>query len=185
MYTQLLATLGVIVGYFVVFSLVRKLIRSLGQVKRVPAQRVIYINKYFNGLCIFTALVMISLIWSVDYSNLMLFASSIFAIVGVALFAQWSILSNVTSSIIIFFAFPARIGHRIRILDDEETIIGEIVEITFFQVLLRGENGETIAYPNNLLLQKPVIIVGNGRDTPENGDGASNPKTRIEPFRLP
>jgi small-conductance mechanosensitive channel len=177
-YTQLLATLGVIAGYFVLFGLVRKLIRSLGQVKKVPVQRVIYINKYFNGLCIFTALVMISLIWSVDYSNLMLFASSLFAIVGVALFAQWSILSNVTSSIIIFFAFPARIGHRIRIIDDEETIVGEIVEITFFQVLLRGENGETIAYPNNLLLQKPVIILGNG-----NGNDA--PKPRIEPFKLP
>ncbi|UTW13411.1 mechanosensitive ion channel domain-containing protein [Marinobacterium rhizophilum] len=178
MYTQLLATLGVILGYFVVFGLVRKLIRSLGQVKRVPAQRVIYINKYFNGLCIFTTLVLVSLIWSVDYSNLMLFASSIFAIVGVALFAQWSILSNVTSSIIIFFAFPARIGHRIRILDDEETIIGEIVEITFFQVLLRGEKGETIAYPNNLLLQKPVILLSNGNSN-------DSPKSRIEPFKLP
>lgn len=178
MYTQLLATLGVIAGYFVLFGLVRKLIRSLGQVKKVPVQRVIYINKYFNGLCIFTALVMISLIWSVDYSNLMLFASSLFAIVGVALFAQWSILSNVTSSIIIFFAFPARIGHRIRIIDDEETIVGEIVEITFFQVLLRGENGETIAYPNNLLLQKPVIILANDHSN-------SAPKPRIEPFKLP
>jgi hypothetical protein len=50
--------------------------------------------------------------------------------------------------------------------------------LTFFQVLLRGENGETIAYPNNLLLQKPVIILGNG-----NGNAA--PKTRIEPFKLP
>ncbi|GGO85492.1 hypothetical protein GCM10011348_34150 [Marinobacterium nitratireducens] len=165
MYTQILATTGVAIGYFVVSHLIRKLVVSLGQIKKVPPQRMAYISKYFSGLCLVAAVVIVSLIWSLDYGNLMLFASSIFAIVGVALFAQWSILSNVTSSVIIFFSFPARIGHRIRILDDDETIVGEIVEITLFQVLLRGANGDTISYPNNLLLQKPVIILGDGTDT--------------------
>ncbi|MFC6672808.1 mechanosensitive ion channel domain-containing protein [Marinobacterium aestuariivivens] len=172
MYTQILATTGIIIGYFVVSHLIRRLMLSLASAKKVPLQRVAYISKYFNGLSLFAAVVMVSLIWSIDYGNLMLFASSIFAIVGVALFAQWSILSNVTSSVIIFFTFPARIGHRIRILDDEETLIGEIVEITLFQVLLRGDNGETISYPNNLLLQKPVIIVNDRVTLPQaEGDG--------------
>ncbi|NVK44550.1 MAG: mechanosensitive ion channel [Oceanospirillaceae bacterium] len=166
MYTQILATAGVIIGYFIVSHLIRKLIVSLGQIKKVPIQRMAYVSKYFSGLVLVVAVVMVSLIWSLDYGNLMLFASSIFAIVGVALFAQWSILSNVTSSVIIFFTFPARIGHRIRILDDDETIVGEIVEITLFQVLLKGQNGDTISYPNNLLLQKPVVIVKEAAEPP-------------------
>ena len=83
-------------------------------------------------------------------------ASSVFAVIGVALFAQWSILSNVTSSLIIFFTFPAKVGDRIRVPDHENPVEGVIKEITLFQVELRDKDNNPIFYPNNLLLQKPV-----------------------------
>lgn len=157
--TQILSTIGVLVGYILVYGMTRKLIRRLGNMKNVPPQRTVYVLKYFNALLIFAAALLISFIWSVDYKGLLVLASSAFAVIGVALFAQWSILGNVTASIVIFFTFPAKIGDRIKIIDGDDTVTGEIVEITLFQVLLKGENDETISYPNSLLLQKPVAKI--------------------------
>ena len=157
--TQIMASLGVIIGYTAVYLLTRKLITRLGVKKNVPPQRTIYVIKYFHGLLVLATTVLISMVWSVDYKGFLVFASSAFAVVGVALFAQWSILSNITASIIIFFTFPARIGDRIKIYDGDDTLVGEIIEISLFQVLLKGEQGETISYPNNQLLQKPVAIL--------------------------
>ena len=77
---------------------------------------------------------------------------------GIALFAQWSILSNITASIIIFFGFPYRLGDRIRVVEaGDEVCEGVIQEISLFHVLLKKENGDQITYPNSLLLQRPVI----------------------------
>ena len=68
-------------------------------------------------------------VWGLDFSRLVVLASSFFAVLGVAMVAQWSILSNITASITIFFAFPYKIGDRIRILDKDDTVTGVITEI--------------------------------------------------------
>lgn len=86
----------------------------------------------------------------------MVFASSVFAVVGVALFAQWSILSNATASVLIFFSFPARVGDCIKVIDGDNSVEGEIVEIALFNTQLKDYYNNTVIYPNNLLLQKPV-----------------------------
>lgn len=94
----------------------------------------------------------------IQYSQLSVFLSSVFAVIGVALFAQWSILSNITSSLIIFFAFPYRVGDVIRIVDKDDDLSGIIEEISLFHVIiLRGD--ALITYPNSLMLQKAVIKV--------------------------
>ena len=78
---------------------------------------------------------------------------------GVALFAQWSILSNITASMIIFFGFPYRVGDRIKILDKDDDMSGIIEEISMFHVILRREDGNIVTYPNTLILQKAVLKV--------------------------
>jgi len=99
----------------------------------------------------------LALIWSVSLSGLLVFASSIFAVIGVALFAQWSILSNLTSSIIIFFSFPSRIGDYIKILDGDNSIEGKIIEIELFHIRILDHDDNIVIYPNNLFMQKPII----------------------------
>jgi small-conductance mechanosensitive channel len=84
------------------------------------------------------------------------FLSSAFAVIGIALFAQWSILSNITASLIIFFAFPYRVGDRIKILDKDDDISGIVDEITLFHVIVRKDD-DLISYPNSLILQKAVV----------------------------
>lgn len=147
----------VLVAYILSSNTVSHLIRELGISKKAAPERAAYISKVFNfaiaSLCTFA----LFFIWGIDYNGILVFGSSLIAITGVALFAQWSILSNLTASIVIFFNYPARIGDSIRIIDGDNSIEGTIVDITMFQVLLEDGDENLVNYPNNLLIQKPFV----------------------------
>lgn len=149
----------IILATYIVFRLLKSILNKVAKQKKVPLKRLFYVQKVFEVLFILTAMVAISFIWSVDLKGISVFASSIFAIIGVALFAQWSILSNITASIIIFFTFPARVGDKIKIIDGDNSVQGIIKEISLFQIELRDDEDNIVLYPNNLLLQKPVVKI--------------------------
>lgn len=161
---QVWLTVAVLLGYVVLRGLSRRFLVALGRRKGVPRERAIYVAKYFNIVLVLAVLTILAMVWGVDFSGMLVLASSVFAVAGVALVAQWSILSNITASVIIFFTFPARIGSYIRVVDGDNSVEGVIHEITLFQILIKGPAGQVISYPNNLLVQKPVVI---GRDAAE------------------
>lgn len=115
--------------------------------------------KYINVLIFILLFFSLLYVWGVDLRDLNLFFSSVFAVIGIALFAIWSVLSNITSGIIMFFSFPFKIGDKIKIHDKEFPIIGIIEDIKAFQMHIRNDDGELVTYPNNLILQKPVSLV--------------------------
>lgn len=159
MSVNIIWTVAVVLLTYIGFRLLKRIISKIARKKEVPAERVFYIQKVFEALFTLAGLVAIAFIWSVDFKGFSVFASSLFAIAGVALFAQWSILSNVTASIIIFFTFPARVGDTIRIIDGDNSVEGKIKEISLFQTEINDQDGNLIIYPNNLLLQKPVVKI--------------------------
>lgn len=150
-------SLGVIFSTYISFRILKRILNKVAQQKKVSIKRLFYIQKVFEILFILLAMITITFIWSVDLKGISVFASSIFAIIGVAMFAQWSILSNITASIIIFFTFPARVGDKIKVIDGDNSVEGVIKEISLFQIELRDSEDNIVLYPNNLLLQKPVI----------------------------
>ena len=85
--------------------------------------------------------------------------SSVFAVIGIALFAIWSILSNITSGVIMFFSFPYKVGDKIKIHDKDYPLEAIIEDIRTFQLILRDDNGDLVTYPNNLILQKAVTLI--------------------------
>ena len=111
-----------------------------------------YISVFFTSL-FFVSLI---LIWGVKTEDLFLTLSSVLTVIGVALFAQWSILSNITSGFIILFSFPFKIGDTIKIHDKDFPIEGEIISIHTFYTLVKTVGGEMVTYPNSLFLQKGV-----------------------------
>lgn len=143
-------------------------IRGLGERKQVLPSRVNYLTKTAN-IALFVVFVFVAcLLLGLGYGEVSLFLSSVFAVIGVALFAQWSILSNITASMVIFFGFPYRVGDRIKITDTDFDLSGTVEEISLFHVLLRTPEGNLITYPNNVILQKPVIKLDRGnRDFPQ------------------
>lgn len=156
---QLSLTLVFLLSYSFVKWMVHKVIYNLGRRKQVPVERIEHVSRYFKILFVFIVLIAIMMVWGVDYRGLFLFASSVLAVIGVALFAQWSILSNITAGVIVFFSFPAKIGDKVEIIDGSNSLKGTILEINIFQLLLEDDKQQKIIYPNSLILQRPIIKV--------------------------
>ncbi|HCA76603.1 MAG TPA: mechanosensitive ion channel protein MscS, partial [Alteromonas sp.] len=76
----------------------------------------------------------------------------------VALFASWSLLSNITSYFVLLFQNSYTKGNFIRIIDGDNYMEGYIADINLFTTRLITKDDEEIAYPNNLVLTRPVII---------------------------
>lgn len=125
------------------------------------------ILKYNNIFIFILFSISIFIIWGVNTDDIFITISSIATVIGVAFFAQWSILSNITSGIIILFSYPFKIGDIIRIHDKDFPIEAELEYISTFYILLKTSEGEIITYPNNLLLQKGISIIMKNHDEKE------------------
>ena len=95
-------------------------------------------------------------IWGVDEQQLLIYISSFLTILGIAFFAQWSILSNITAGIILFVNYPVKIGDKITILEKDHNIDGEIKDIGAFFITLKTDKNEFITVPNSIILQKNI-----------------------------
>jgi small-conductance mechanosensitive channel len=87
------------------------------------------------------------------------FISSVLAILGVGFVAQWSILSNLTASVILFFNHPLRLGDRIRVMDKDFDWTGKVEDISGFYLFMRTDDGKQITIPTNLVIQKGIEIL--------------------------
>lgn len=163
---ELLSSLVTILVVLILKFIFTKAVKKVGKIGDFDKVRTNLIIKYISiALTIITIGVLIP-IWSVNVKDLGAILASVFAVIGVALFAQWSILSNITAGVIIFFSYPFKIGNSIRIFDKEihesEKTGHEIFvieDIRAFHLHLRRSNGEILTYPNNLVLQKGVALV--------------------------
>ncbi len=135
-----------------------KVIRKYGTLTLKSEARTMQIIQVINILINFTCLLALAIIWGVQPQNMWVAMSSIFAVIGVAMFAQWSILSNITAGLIIFFTTPFHIGDEIHILDKDSPIDAVIENILTFHTHLRTLEGELIIIPNSLFLQKIVSV---------------------------
>ncbi|KAF2513925.1 mechanosensitive ion channel domain-containing protein [Flavobacterium foetidum] len=156
---EILASIILIAILVVLRMVVAKLIRRFAASSQLFEHRTNLIIKYINILMNILVTTSLIVIWGVETQDIFITISSIATVIGVAMFAQWSILSNVTSGMILFFSFPFRIGDTIKIHDKDFPIEAEIEDINTFHVSLRTKEGERIIFPNNLLLQKGISIV--------------------------
>lgn len=141
-----------------------KLVRKFAKSTHIIENRTNLVIKYFHLLINILAVIALIIIWGVSSKEIIASITSVATVIGVAgvvMIAQWSILSNITSGVILFFSFPFKIGDMIQILDKDFPIIGEIEDIGAFHVTLKNKEGETVIYPNNLFFQKGVSILPN------------------------
>lgn len=156
---QLLLTLLTVLIAIILRLLAFKIVRKYATISVNLASRIEPVLRAISIIIKSLAFVVIITIWGVDKQNVVVALSSVFAVIGVALFAQWSILSNITAGLIIFFNSPFTIGDKIRILDKDFPTEAIIIHIKTFYTHLRTEDGTLHVYPNNLLLQKGIALV--------------------------
>lgn len=132
-------------------------LRKLAVKQKVGELGIAFALRSLNSVLFIAYGLLVLGVFGLDFSDVEVLLSSVFAVVGVAFFAQWSILSNITASSIIFFSFPYRVGDWVQVIEKDIDVIGLIEDISLFHVLIRNVRGELITYPNNLILQKPVL----------------------------
>ncbi len=126
----------------------------------IEPHRVKVILNLFNLFYFLVTFFFILGIFGIDVKQIGVFASSILAVLGVGFFAQWSMLSNITASVILFFFHPMRIGHTIKIIDKEYDLTGEVKNITAFYVQLYIKEGDReIRIPNTVILYKGIELI--------------------------
>ncbi len=156
---KIISSAIVLIVFFVFRIVVGIIVRGIGKSKKILVSRAKIVARYFSVSLFLLTLLIVGFIFGIDIDDLVVVFSSVFAVIGLALFASWSILSNVTSGIILFFSFPYKIGDKIKIHDKEFEIEAVIEDIRSYQIHLRKDNGDLVTYPNSMLLQKAVTLI--------------------------
>ena len=154
---QLLLTFGLLIVTVIIKLVSRKSVNRFLNRFDFDTKRKRIVHRIINlFLFIFVTVSLIS-IWNIDQKDLIVFLTSVVTVLGIAFFAQWSILSNITSSLILFFNHPLKIGQNIRVLDKEYDVEGKLIDISFFFIYIRNEEGYLITIPTSVALQKTMV----------------------------
>ena len=149
-----IALLGIIVVRIIVYRLVLRRFNKAG----FHYDRRKLIRRIMDFFALFLILVSLVGIWRVNGSQILTYLASVFTVLGVALFAQWSLLSNITAGIILYFNHPMKFGDTVSILDKDNPIVGKVDDITYFFIHIRDEKGEVYILSNTEMIQKMTIV---------------------------
>jgi small-conductance mechanosensitive channel len=152
-HTAILIAFVIIVKLFAGKAVNRILVRLENDLKRKKITM-----RIINLFSLIFMIIGLAAIWNIDRSQLMVFITSLITVLGIAFFAQWSILSNITSSLILFFNHPVKIGQRIRVLDREYEVEGKLIDISFYFLYIKTDADELVTIPTSVALQKTLII---------------------------
>ncbi len=164
---KIVSTIVLLVCVTIIRFIITTLIKRYAKHAEINEHRAILVSKYISIVIMAITLAGIFMIWGVRTNDIYLAFTSVITIIGVAFFAQWSILSNITAGGKLFFFFSFYLVKTIRIHDKDFPLEGEIDDIKAFHTYLRTKEGELVTYPNNLLLQKGVSIVNTTREERE------------------
>lgn len=156
---KLIESVAVILFVIIFRLIIKKALLTAKDKYHFQKYRVNFTIKIINGGAFLTAIILLLLFWGVDKKDLAFYLSSFVAVLGIALFAQWSMLSNITAGILLFVNHPARIGDTIVVVDKDFPIEGKIKDIGLFFISIKSEQNELLTIPNSLLFQKMIKII--------------------------
>ena len=150
------------VGLLIVFSIAKYITRRYSEKfaisRKFKKGCAAAAAKIINSSFLVVSIIILGFIWEISFEGITIYFTSFFTVAGIALFASWSLLSNITASAVLFFSSPHRIGSKIRIVDGDNTIEGIITNMTLFSLPIEVEK-KIVFYPNNLALQRPIMEI--------------------------
>lgn len=156
---QIIESILVIVGYIITHYTTRVFINNTLKQTHLQRGRRKIIVKAVHLFSMITASILLAAVWGLEQKEIAVFVGTILTALGIAFFAQWSLLSNITSSLLLFFNHPVQIGDYIKVMDKDCPFEGEVSDITYFFIILKTKEGEIITIPNAHLFQKSVSII--------------------------
>jgi small-conductance mechanosensitive channel len=153
---KIIESIIVILVFLTLKLITKRIIKKVGIRFKYQSGRIKITNRIVGFLLLILLVAILMIIWGVDQSQLLLFLSSVLTILGVAFFAQWSIISNITSTLIIFFTHPIKIGDSLTIIDKDYQIEGKLSDIGIFFIIIKTKENKKITIPSNVFMQKMV-----------------------------
>ena len=183
-----LATIGVVIGAFVLSYLLRwrlqSSVRQLADRLRLPYETVLTVTRLLIGALWLIAAMLALEIWGVSVGGLWTLLASAAAIVGVGFLATWTMISNVTASFFLAFWHPFHLGDKIEMLP--ENLSGRVIDRNLMFVVVREDGGAVIQIPNNLFFQKMFKVSSSSNKTLfEEYESNADPegRNRLRPVR--
>ena len=161
-FIQLLFSVGILLAFFYLYRYGQSRIESSADLSRLSENTAQTASTTARYAAFALGALALLIVWGIDVSSVLLFATTSLTVFAAAFFATWSILSNVTAYFILLLHPSFRRGNFIRVMDMDNYIEGYIADLTLFNTKLITESRETVVYPNNLLLAKPMLV--NPRD---------------------
>lgn len=144
-----------VAAYLFFRMLINRNIQRIVDSEKTSPRRSALIKKATNiSAMLLLAFVLFS-IHGIDRSELGIFIGSVLTVLGIAFFAQWSILSNITAGVIIFFYHSVKLEDKLIIMDKDYEIEGTIHDIGLFFIILKVDE-DFISIPNSIFLYKMI-----------------------------
>lgn len=153
---QIGVTTAAIVAYLIIRKIMFGIVLKRALEHNFQQIRASNIRKVVSRILAIFFLAIIGIVWEISFKGLSVYLASFLTIIGVGLFANWSIVSNLTASVILFFFFPFKIGSRVRIVDGENSVVGEVIGLSLFSIKLLQADGNDVYVPNNVVIQKSI-----------------------------
>lgn len=163
---QLIESLIVGILWLLTRYFFKRTIKRIAIKFNVTIERRRIVVRLTNFITFILGIISLTLIWGVDQKQLLVFITSTITVLGIAFFAQWSILSNITAGLVIFFNHPLRLGDQIRITEKDYLVEGKLVSISFFFLHIVTESGDEITIPNSMALQKTIAVISQNPTNP-------------------
>lgn len=157
---KLIASVVLLVLYAAARLIFRRAVSRVARARGMAPARVSTVNRAASLLGLLLVAGLLAITWSVRFQSLAVASGAILATIGIGFFAQWSILSNITAGIVMFWRFPIHVGDRVGLLSDKD-FSAVVDEFTPFFVILQDDDGNKITIPNSLLLQQMFVVYNN------------------------
>ena len=153
---KIIETVVALVAYIMLQAAAGRLIDRTVKTSLMQKTRGKIVKKAVNLVLLLLLFTIISILWGVEKGELAIFIGSVLTVIGIALFAQWSILSNITAGIILFFNHSVKLDDTIAVIDKDFNVEGRVSDIGLFFVSLKTADGEKVSVPNNVFIQKMI-----------------------------
>lgn len=155
---KLIQTLVLLVIFLGISRIVKRIIKRTSGNYDFSIHREQITLKTTNFINFGILTVLVAGIWGLEGPDIITYMASVLTVIGIAFFAQWSLLSNITSGLILFFSHPLKIGDTIEIVDKELPLEGQIENISFYFLYIKDQSGKVFTIPNSIAMQKTLVI---------------------------
>lgn len=155
---EIIETVIILGGYIGLYFIFKTVINNFLKRTRLERSRRKMAIRSVQLFSTMTAIILLTGVWGFKQNEIALFASTILTALGIAFFAHWSLLSNITSSILIFFNHPVKLGDFIKVLHKDYQYEGEVIELNYFFVYIKTVNNAIITIPNSHFFDKSFSV---------------------------